>query len=406
LSVEIRLLTQDDDLGQELDLTRRAFGPFGDSDQERRLARLLPAIRAGRHLAAFDGTAMVASAWYFDMRQWWYGRPLPMAGVAGVKVAPEERGRGVGRALMAGLLEQIASRGYPLSVLYPATSAVYRSLGWEIAGGEYQVTMPSRSLRSLLPPDPLAGPPEAAGPAIRRAGPGDAAEIIACRGELHAAARDGGPVSFDAPAVASQLADPNTFCYLAPDGLLIYQWNRPADEILVLVLAAGSASTTRALWSIVASHGTMAGHVRANLSPADPVSWLVPEPDVALSRRYTWMLRLADAQAAIAGRGFPDGAELVVPLSVQDAQLPANDGGWLLEVSGGKGTLTRRETGPPGPGRIAAPLGLGARGLAAMYAGTPLATLRRAGLAAGGDPAADAPLDEAFAATPYMFDYF
>jgi hypothetical protein len=35
-----------------------------------------------------------------------------------------------------------------------------------------------------------------------------------------------------------------------------------------------------------------------------------------------------------------------------------------------------------------------------------VATLRRAGLAAGGSPAADAALDAAFAATPFMLDDF
>ena len=49
---------------------------------------------------------------------------------------------------------------------------------------------------------------------------------------------------------------------------------------------------------------------------------------------------------------------------------------------------------------------LGARGLAALYAGTPLVTLRQAGLAAGGTAADDAALDAAFAATPYMLDSF
>jgi Predicted acetyltransferase involved in intracellular survival and related acetyltransferases len=29
------------------------------------------------------------------MRQWWHGRAVPMAGVAGVTVAPEYRGQGV-----------------------------------------------------------------------------------------------------------------------------------------------------------------------------------------------------------------------------------------------------------------------------------------------------------------------
>lgn len=249
--------------------------------------------------------------------------------------------------------------------------------------------------------------------------------MIALQGELHAAARDCGPCTFDAQTLAIELDDENIFCYLAPDGLLAYQWNRPKDEVLVLRAQAGSAETARALWSVVASHESMAGTVRAFVSPADPVGWLVGEPDVTLGRPETWMLRLIDAPAAIAGRGFPDGARLAVPLTVRDAQVPANTGRWLLDIGGGKGVLNRCEpetsgaagtgaagmgaagTGHPAGGQAsAAALRLGARGLAAMYAGTPLATLRLAGLAAGGDPAADVALDEAFAGTPYMLDYF
>ena len=52
------------------------------------------------------------------------------------------------------------------------------------------------------------------------------------------------------------------------------------------------------------------------------------------------------------------------------------------------------------------PLTLGARGLAALYAGTPVTTLRQAGLAVGGSPEQDAVLDAAFAGTAHMLDAF
>ena len=44
--------------------------------------------------------------------------------------------------------------------------------------------------------------------------------------------------------------------------------------------------------------------------------------------------------------------------------------------------------------------------MAALYAGTPVATLRLAGLASGGSPEADAALDAAFAAASFMLDDF
>jgi hypothetical protein len=104
--------------------------------------------------------------------------------------------------------------------------------------------------------------------------------------------------------------------------------------------------------------------------------------------------------------------DLAVPLQITDDLRAANSGRWELTVRAGVGRLSRYRTElgshpavPASPGGQA-PLALSARGLAALYAGTPVATLRRAGLADGGSPAADAALDGAFAATPYMLDGF
>jgi predicted N-acetyltransferase YhbS len=417
---EIRKLTPDDDLEPLLDLARRSFGPFGGAARDRRLADARESITAGRHLGAFDGGRLLGAAKFFDLAQWWHGRSLRAAGVANVVVAPEERGRGTGRALMDALITEMGAQGYPLSVLYPATATVYRRVGYELAGAQYQVSMPARSLRSLLPPDvpdvrDLPGGP--ALPALRRVGPEDAAEIDAVVGRVHELARACGPVTFDVEVSRRQLDDEDLFCYLADDGFLAYAWSGGHSEIQIYNMVASSAATARALWSVIASHDSMAGTVRAFVGPADPVSWLTAEPDVSLARHYPWMLRVVDAEAAIAGRGFPPSAEAAVTLRLGDELCPANAGLRKLEVSGGKGDLRRSgpdpaRAGPLTPGAATSgpltsgPLTLGARGFAALYAGTPVATLRVAGLAAGGDPAEDAALDGAFAATAFMLDYF
>jgi predicted acetyltransferase len=119
-----------------------------------------------------------------------------------------------------------------------------------------------------------------------------------------------------------------------------------------------------------------------------------------VEHRSLWMLRLVNAATAIAGRGFPAAVSLTVPLLIADGTRPANSGRLDLTVAGGKGALA------PGDPDAPAPLTLGARGLAALYAGTPLVTLRQAGLASGGTPEDDAALDAAFAATAYMLDSF
>jgi predicted N-acetyltransferase YhbS len=124
--VLIRTVRPDDDLDAQLDLAERSFGPSGPAGRAGRRQRLADRITDGRTVGAFDGDRPAGTATFHDMRQWWCGRAVPMAGVAGVMVAPEDRGRGVARRLIAALLDEVSARGYPLSALYPATMPLYR----------------------------------------------------------------------------------------------------------------------------------------------------------------------------------------------------------------------------------------------------------------------------------------
>lgn len=430
--VEIRPLRLDDDMDAQVDLGQRAFGMAPPDEWASWRERAELHIRQGSFLGAFVSGRPAGAAAIYDMRQWWHGRPVPMAGVASVKVAPEYRGRGIGKRLMTAILGLIAERGYPVSALYPATMPIYRSLGWEVAGALHEAVIPARELRSLIAPDAavLAGgaAPDLAGglapdraaaageAELRRAGPEDAAAVNSVVARAHEAARDCGPVTWDAAQLARALTRNDMYTYLCDDGFVAYGWGREGGELHVDRLYGASAKALRALWAVVASHASIADRVRVQLSPSDPLWWLTRERDIAITRRSLWMLRLVDAPAAIAARGFPPGVNISVPLLIADEARQANSGRWELTVSGGKGSLARDRggtaagaagtlSGVPAPGARGA-LALGARGLAALYAGTPVATLRLAGLAAGGSPDGDAVLDAAFAATAFMLDDF
>jgi predicted acetyltransferase len=402
LTLDIRPLTPADKGPEYLDLSIRAFGPL---DEARVWAITEPVLADGRGVGAFDDGHLVGSAVFHDMRQWWYGRQVPMAGVAGVNVAPEYRGGGVGRALMMALTGRMAEHGYPLSVLYAATMPFYRKLGWELAGANYEAVLPARSLLELARP---AG----AAPKVRRPGPADAAEILDITGRVHEQARDCGPVTYDEPTVRRWLdgpvgryAGPHNYAYLAPDGFAGYAWlGGGHEEIFVDRVLATSPETTSALWSVIASHASVASRVRVRIGPQDPLWWLLREQDAQLDERDPWMLRLLDAPAAIAARGFP-AVNLTVPLEITDDLCPHNCGRWQLTVRSRAAQLIRTPSGSR-PSDSPPSLVLGARGLAALYAGTPVATLRRAGLATVGTPEADALLDAAFAASPFMLDSF
>jgi predicted acetyltransferase len=395
----IRHLTPDDDLDAQLDLAERAFGGRTADPSDPRRKALSWLIAEGRCLGAFVGGRPAGSAMFHDMRQWWCGRQVPMAGVSSVTVAPEDRGKGIGRLLMTALLAEIAASGYPLSALFPATMPLYRSLGWELAGSRETAVIPARSLFRLAPPD-LDQEPQPP-PALRRAGAGDAAEVISVIGRVHQAARDCGPITWDAAEVGGWLADPGAYTYLCDDGFLTYRWHEGNEALFVDGAEAISGQTVRAFWTHVGSYASIAGRVYVRTGPADAFWWLPRERDADVRHRSMWMLRVVDAAAAIAARGFPAAVSLTAPLHITDDARPANSGLWELAVADGAGTLT-----PCGPALSRSPLTVGARGLAGLYAGTPLVTLRQAGLARGGTPEGDAALDAAFAATAYMLDSF
>jgi predicted acetyltransferase len=397
--VLIRAARANDDLDAHVDLAERSFGPKSPAERDRWRQWLAGVIARDRCLSALEDGRLVGAAVIQDMRQWWCGRAVPMAGVSNVKVAPEDRGRGIARRLMAALLDEVAARGYPLSALYPATMPLYRSLGWELAGTRDTAAIPARSLRDLVRPDPALGV-DLASPRLRRAVPGDAETVISVIGRVHEAARDCGPVTWDVASVADWLADPDLFAYLSDDGFLLYRWHNGSDALFVEGAEAISAQTQRAFWAHVGAHASIADRVHARVGPGHAFWWLTRERDADVERRRLWMLRVVDAPAAIAARGFPSGVSASVPLAVADDIRPANSGRWLLTVADGKGTLDPLSPTSPTPFTV------GARGLAALYAGTPVTTLRQAGLAAGGSPEQDAALDAAFAGTAYMLDAF
>jgi predicted acetyltransferase len=398
----IRPITPDDDFDAQLDLGQRAFGIFSPRQAVSwlHMARLRAA--QGLFLGVFADGVPAGAAMVHDMRQYWLGRSVPLAGIAAVKVAPEHRGRGIGRQLMTEVLHLAAARGYPLSALYPATVPIYRSLGWELAGAKHRFTVPARSLRPLAAPDESArgGGAGARDVPVRRATGDDAAAVTAVIGEAHRAARDAGPLTWDENPTARWLGSPDRYSYLAgDDGFAAYQWD--GDGLWVDRVHAGSPESLRALWSVIASHSSTADSVSGWTAPGDPFWWLTRERDATISRRAMWMLRVVDAAAAVAARGFPAGLAVSVPLEINDRARPENGGQWRLTVAGGAGRLIPNEGLPSPP-----PLTLGARGLAALYAGTPVGSLRLSGLASGGTPDGDASLDAAFAATPYLLDSF
>ncbi|MEP6626183.1 MAG: GNAT family N-acetyltransferase, partial [Acidimicrobiia bacterium] len=135
------------ELGEFFELRSQSFSlPYSDRDDW--LHRIEADVDAAC-IGTFDGDRLLAALRVLPGGQWWLRRSLPMGGIAAVVVRPEARGRGVARSLLHGALDWMRTAGIAVSALHPASTRVYRSSGWELAGREGILRVPTRSAAAI-----------------------------------------------------------------------------------------------------------------------------------------------------------------------------------------------------------------------------------------------------------------
>ena len=392
--VDLRLLTESDAQASSL-MSAHAFGmPAADVST----FTLGPEVR---RWGLFDGDILAAKANERSYDSVIGGRSVPTAGVAGVAVAPEYRGTGLARQLMTHLLTTARDRGAVIATLFRTAPALYRSLGFEQVADLVHGSLPTAALRGIRPLSTT----------LRRATSADAATLHQVYRAVASTSsclltREGAAFDTDPHADPISRFDGVT---LAQDesGVVGYVcWNRgtgygtPAVLDVVELLAI-TGDAYRGLLSAVAAFDAVTPVVHLRTSGDDPVHWLIGGAGWAVRDVQPYMLRVLDAPAAIAARGWPVNASADVGIELADTVCPWNTGRHRLQVGGGEARLT-----PTDNAEIATSLDV--RALAVLVAGgVSMATLRRAGLVAGGDAATDAQLDAAFAGPrPAILDSF
>ncbi len=373
--MELRQAATETDRDQTWEIVRRSF----NAPKERRerwndgsAFHLLWGLYEGDDLLA---TAKVLADWTQTVG----GRAVPMAAISGVGVAPEQRGRGYASELFHRLLRSTRERGLPLSGLMPASTGLYRKVGYEIAARWSQLTLPTRALHGL---------PRVVHVPVRAGTVDDIPGIMASE-ERYGLGRDGwispseewwswfGRNDYD-----------GGFGYVATDGdeIIGNVWYRQSDDpkwgygIEVLGLSARDVEVLRALWHAVGSSSTMAHSLTITAPMERELLLLLPEQELETTREIGYMLRVCDLPAAMEARGYPAGLTVSVDVEVRDAVIADNDGRWHLSVEDGKGHAERG-----GSGAVV----MDVNAFASLYSGWATPDLLRAtGLLAGDDVSA------------------
>jgi predicted acetyltransferase len=346
----VRVPACDDEVARLGEIAAWAFGvpPADSTDWLRRggIENLRVAVSDGR---------VQGGLLFIPMGQWFGGRSVPTTGIAGVAVAPEARGRGVAKQLMAAAVGELASAGVALSTLYPATVPLYRSVGYELAGGRYSVQCRLDALgvcdRTL---------------AVRELTEADAPAVEAVYRE-RAAENDGylDRGSYLWNRVRAPRNEKARGFVVERDGRLEgYAYLREkasglAYDLSLTDLVATTRDAARRLLTFLADHRSLGERATWYSSPADPLVLEQPERGAEVRLAHHWMLRVADPVAALRGRGYLPGLSAELDLEVHD-ELGPGPRRLRLVVRDGASDVEAGGTGA---------LSLDVRGLAALYSG-------------------------------------
>lgn len=381
-------------------LTQEAFGvpPAGGPAEPDELAA------PGFHWwGAVDGDRLVAQAVDREFDGWFGGRVLPVAGIADVTVAVEERGAGVLAPLLQELLLAARERGAVVSTLWATAPHIYRRTGYEVVAATRVVEVPSAVLGAVRAQGDVR---------LRRAEVRDV-ERVRWLYDAWASGLDGAltrrGVSF--PETDEQLLARFTGITLAedPDGrpLGYAAWVRgrgdgSGPELSVPDLVATHVDAYAALVRALASFGSVASTVRLRTTGDDLVRLLVPSLAWTPVRDELYSLKVLDVERAFTSARCAPGLSARLGFRVAGDVLPDVNGTYVLEAEGG---AVRCERGRSAPGDDRA---LSPRGLALLVTGArPCRDLRTLGLLVGGDPAQDATWDAVVAGrVPGVLDHF
>lgn len=345
------------------------------------------------------------------MGQYFGGRSVPMAGIAGVAVAPEARGQGLARQLMTATLRELAASGVPLSTLFATTQTLYRQVGYEQAGHRGALTVPLSSVDVHDRPRP---------PHCWRKLPDfDPAPLLPLHRRFVAQTDgmlDRGPYAWRR---VWDWRERKATVYALPvapgsDQLLAYVAIAPTKDahgdrsLAIADLAYDSPTGARAILGFLHDFGSMVRTIQIPSGPFHPLLMLLGQQRFTYAHQDFWMLRIAHAPAAVAARAFPAHVSATMHIELTDSIVSSNHGRFELSVRGGAGKLAPLAADAVAEGLGSAPgVKLSINALASLYAGFISAPhLRSLGMI-DADDAATGTLHAIFPpGCPSMIDFF
>ncbi len=279
-----------------------------------------------------DDHETVAGLYIIDAGQWFGGQRVSCWGICGVVTATHRRGEGGAHYMMSQMVREAHAKGVALSTLYPATVALYRKSGYELAGRNDRWALPVRTLGSYKAPG--------------KAVPFGEDEIDDAMALYRKRATHGNMDRND--LLTEWKTKPHKEVvyryFLVVDGercgYMIIDKKRHGGKLLIRDLVTLNPAAKKLAVSVLISHRTMYEKAVWAGSPHD--LQLFEGPMFPPDRDYAeqWMMRICHIENALTQRGYRN-VTTELHLQIDDDIISENAGRYVLSLRQGKPTVQR-----------------------------------------------------------------
>jgi predicted acetyltransferase len=325
--------------------------PDGRTAAERRTNFLQNAFGSFEDLRVVERDGrIVGHGFGFSLATYFGGKSVPAVGIASLGVAPEARGAGVGRTMVAHLEREGRERGAVLAMLHPFRQGFYRALGYSDVTPMRRLTVDPRAI-------PRAWVDEARRADLRSATVDDTSRVVSLH--TRAALRATGWNERPETRWKRLLARERLYFVLLEDrGYVAFEvvQSEPHARTCVDVydfVADGNAAQ-RTLWGFLGMQRDQAAEIQIEVAVDDPITFALDDADGGRfgDERVEHvlgclvggpMIRMLDVHAALSARGYASDGHLDVMLDGESFGLEVRDGQVTAGPTRGGGALRANE---------------------------------------------------------------
>lgn len=370
MTAEIRLVPED----RFAEYIRTAEIAFSETLDDDLIGRIELVADKKRFLCAIDNDRFVGTSGVFTQRLSVPGGDVAAGGITFVTIVPSHRRRGLMSGMMRAMIDDCHRRGEPIAMLWAAEGAIYQRFGFGQATDCVNLAAETQAIRftrewkregqvrllaagegrDLIDPIYQAARATRAGFLMR--------DEKWWSGVLPNKEKDkkGG----EARRLAVLEVDGSAEAYAVYKTKSEWSERGPSFPLTVEEAVGCTPRGTREIWRFLLEVDLVRTLKTWRLPSDHPIFSLVGEPRrLGITVGDGLWVRIVEVASALEARtyGIDGYGEGRLVFEMADAYCPWNAGRWCLEVSKGRGQVTRTNDGPD--------LGLDANDLASMYLG-------------------------------------